>query len=176
MLIEFIIDFAIKFVWNGLLALIIGALSAICGNFIPRKYINYDKFPFKQYKFEMEGSLYRFFKIDNWKLKLPDISEYITSVFPKTVDADLLKRDEKYFVRFAKETCVSELVHFILIFISPLYIFLNWDLSWGIGVMLIDIVANIPFIMIQRYNRPRLVRIAKRNLVRANHNPPEAMA
>ena len=167
MIVELITDFAIKFVWNGLLALIIGALSAICGNFIPRERIDYYKFPFRQYKFEMEGKLYRFFKIENWKLKLPDISEYITSVFPKTVNLDLLKKDGEYFVRFAKETCISEFVHVFLILISPLYLFLNWDISWGIGVMLIDIVVNIPFIMIQRYNRPRLVLIAERSAKRA---------
>lgn len=166
MVIDLIFDFLIKLVWNGLLALIIGALSAICGNFLPRQNIDYYKFPFKQYKFEMNGKLYQFFKIDNWKLKLPDISEYITSVFPKTVDADLYKKDEMYFVRFAKETCISEFVHIFLILISPLYLFLNWDLDWGIGVMITNFIVNIPFIMIQRYNRPRLVRVAERSLKR----------
>lgn len=166
MVIEFIIDFSIKFVWNGLLALIIGVLSAIFGNFIPRKYIDYDKFPFRQYKFELNGRLYQFFLIDKWKLKLPDISEYIKSVFPKTFDTALYKKNEHYFASFAKETCVSELVHFALILIAPLYIFLNWDIVWGINVMLIDIVVNIPFIMIQRYNRPRLARIARRETAR----------
>ena len=45
---------------------------------------------------------------------------------------------------------------------SPIYLVLNWDLDWGIVVMVLEIVANIPFIMVQRYNRPRLVRVAER--------------
>lgn len=53
-------------------------------------------------------------------------------------------------------------MHFALILISPVYLVLNWDPEWGVAVMLIDIVVNIPFIMVQRYNRPRLVRVAER--------------
>lgn len=158
-----IIDFVVKFVYNGLLALVIGVTSAVVGNFIPRAYINYSRFPFKEYRFERGGKLYHIFGIEKWKLKLPDISEYIKSVFPKKVEHEAA-RDSLYFARFANETCVSELVHFVLILISPVYILLNWDMDWGIAVMLIDIVVNIPFIMVQRYNRPRLVRVAERGI------------
>lgn len=156
-----ILDFIIKFVYNGLLALVIGVLSAVIGNFIPRERIHYDRFPFREYRFERGGKLYQLFGIERWKLKLPDISEYIKSVFPKKVEPEAAK-DSRYFARFAKETCVSELVHFALILISPVYLVLNWDPEWGVAVMLLDIVVNIPFIMVQRYNRPRLVRVAER--------------
>lgn len=158
-----IIDFVIKFIWNGLIALVIGVLSTIVGNFIPRGYIRYNKFPFKEYRFENGGKFYCMFGIEKWKGYLPDISEYIKSVFPKKFSGDLFKKDDKYFERFAKETCVSELVHFTLIIISPLYLFFNWDIHWGVVAMLIDITVNIPFIMVQRYNRPRLVRITQRS-------------
>lgn len=156
-----IIDFAVKFVWNGLIALIIGVSSTIIGNFIPRTWVRCDRFPFKEYRFEKNGKLYDMFGIERWKGKLPDISEYIKSVFPKKVTGDLMK--EGYFERFAKETCISELIHFVLICISPLYLLFNWDIHWGIAVMFIDIMVNIPFIMVQRYNRPRLLRIAQRS-------------
>ena len=156
-----ILDFIVKFVYNGLLALVIGVLSAVVGNFIPREHIHYNRFPFREFRFERGGRFYHMLGIEKWKLKLPDISEYIKSVFPKKVEPEAAK-DRRYFARFAKETCVSELIHFALIFISPVYFILNWDRDWGVAVMVIDIVANIPFIMVQRYNRPRLVRVAER--------------
>ena len=156
-----ILDFIVKFVYNGLLALVIGAFSAVVGTFIPRRLIHYDRFPFREFRFEQGGRFYHMFGIEKWKLKLPDISEYIKSVFPKKVEPEAAK-DRRYFARFAKETCVSELIHFALILTSPIYLVLNWDLDWGIVVMVLEIVANIPFIMVQRYNRPRLVRVAER--------------
>lgn len=158
---DFILDFLVKFVYNGLWALVIGVLSAVIGNFIPRTVIHYDRFPFRAFRFERGGKFYQMFGIDRWKLRLPDISEYIKSVFPKKVEPEAA-RDSRYFARFATETCVSELVHFALILLSPVYLVLNWDAEWGAAVMLIDIVVNIPFIMVQRYNRPRLVRVAER--------------
>lgn len=158
-----IIDFAVKFVWNGLIALIIGVSSTIIGNFIPRTWVRCDRFPFKEYRFEKNGKLYDMFGIERWKGKLPDISEYIKSVFPKKMTGDLMKKDDGYFERFAKETCISELIHFAIMFISPLYLLFNWDIHWGVAVMFIDIMVNIPFIMVQRYNRPRLLRIAQRS-------------
>ena len=158
------IDFVAKIVWNSFLALVIGVSNAIVGNFMPRQYTNYERFPFKEYSFESGGKFYCIFGIEKWKDRLPDISKYIKSVFPKKVYVGFVKKDCEYFERFAKETCVSELVHFVLILISPIYLFLNWDINWGVMVMLINIVANIPFIMVQRYNRPRLVRIASKNM------------
>ena len=64
------------------------------------------------------------------------------------------------------ETCVAELSHIIIsIFgIPALWIMPG---TGGIIVFLIFVfVLNFPFIIIQRYNRPRLVRLQKKLLER----------
>lgn len=153
-----ILDFCVKFAWNGVIALVLGVISIFLGNAIPRRWIHYDRFPFRCYPWEREGKTYHFLGIEYWKNRLPDISVYVNSVFPKKVQPEQI-RDSAYFVRFAKETCVAELVHFFLILAAPVYYLFNWDGDWGVGVMMIDIVVNLPFILVQRYNRPRFVRV-----------------
>lgn len=61
-----------------------------------------------------------------------------------------------------RETCVAECIHGILN-ITGLGCFLIWDSGWcavvyGIYVLL----GNLPYMIIQRHTRPRLVRILHR--------------
>ena len=60
-----------------------------------------------------------------------------------------------------QETCVAEAVHLGLMALA-LPVLLIWP-GWG-GVLLAAAYAlgNVPFILIQRYNRPRLLRLAER--------------
>ena len=153
-----VVSFLLKLIWNALIALIIGEASIIIGNFIPRRWIYYDKAPFKPFWYENGGKTYELLGIEHWKDKLPDISIYVNSVFPKKIE-HISTKDDRYFIKFATETCVAEMMHVMLIFLSPVFYLLNWDSNWGIGVMIISIIANIPFAIVQRYNRPRLVRI-----------------
>ena len=60
-----------------------------------------------------------------------------------------------------QETCVAELIHWLLLVISPAV------LLFAHGPMAVLVAAlyglsNFPFIMIQRYNRPRLRTLLKR--------------
>lgn len=60
------------------------------------------------------------------------------------------------------ETCVAECVHYWLIVLS-LGIFLFWRGVWALVFWLVyNILGNVPFILIQRYNRPRLVLLEQR--------------
>lgn len=156
-----ILDFMVNFIFNALVALVIGVASAVLGNFIPRGPLDCERIPFRPFRWERDGAAYDLFQIEKWKDKLPDISVYVKSVFPKHVEPNLARK-RTYYARFAKETCVSEIVHVALILVSPVYLLVNWNEAWGIAAMVIDIVVNIPFIMVQRYNRPRLMRIARR--------------
>ena len=60
-----------------------------------------------------------------------------------------------------RETCVAEHVHFMLcvvfLFVSRFWEDNTWIFFWGIYA-----VCNLPFIIIQRYNRPMLVRLLRR--------------
>ena len=63
-----------------------------------------------------------------------------------------------------EETCVAELTHGLLC-IAGLFLLKIWPGAGGIFLTVIYIVfGNLPFLLIQRYNRPRLVRLyARRN-------------
>lgn len=66
-----------------------------------------------------------------------------------------------HFELLARETCVAEAVHWALLVISP--VLLITMTGWlSIVATVLYGLSNIPFIMIQRYNRPRLVRLYKR--------------
>ena len=63
-----------------------------------------------------------------------------------------------------RETCIAELVHLALCF-SGLYCLKLWPGAGGIAVVLIyTLLLNLPFILIQRYNRPRLIRLHQKYL------------
>ena len=58
-----------------------------------------------------------------------------------------------------QETCVAEVVHTasILLGLGALWLWPGWG---GVVLWLIwFLLANLPFILIQRYNRPRLMRL-----------------
>lgn len=73
------------------------------------------------------------------------------------------------------ETCVAELIHVVLIFACPLF-WLIFRTTFGLIVGILYGLSHVPFILIQRYNRPRLValyrKIMKREaLIRENTHP-----
>ena len=61
--------------------------------------------------------------------------------------------------RMIQETCVAEMIH-VLLSLTGLGCLVIWP---GIGGVLVTAVyillGNLPFILIQRYNRPRLQRL-----------------
>ena len=61
--------------------------------------------------------------------------------------------------RMIQETCVAEMIH-VLLSLTGLGCLVIWQ---GIGGVLVTAVyillGNLPFILIQRYNRPRLQRL-----------------
>jgi glycosyl-4,4'-diaponeurosporenoate acyltransferase len=60
--------------------------------------------------------------------------------------------------RWVQEACRAELTHWIALLVSGL--FFLWNPPWLGGVMVLYAVAlNGPCIVVQRYNRPRLMRI-----------------
>ena len=65
-----------------------------------------------------------------------------------------------------QETCVAEIVH-IAVSILGLRCLWMWPGAGGVTVTVIYILLlNLPFILIQRYNRPRLIRLQQKLLSR----------
>ena len=60
-----------------------------------------------------------------------------------------------------QETCIAQLVRVVL-FVLGLGCVLIWDGPGGwITAVVYTLLGNVPFILIQRYNRPRLLHLMK---------------
>ena len=151
-------DFIYTFSYNMILAAVIGFISSGLGNLVPKRLIDARKFPFKEHRWEHGGKAYTFLAVDKWKTKAPDVSKHFKWVFCKRLSGSM---DKEYIDNFITETCVAEMVHYILIFISPVFFLWN-NIYWGRTIVFLYIVGNLPFIIIQRYNRPRLIRLEAR--------------
>lgn len=118
---------------------------------------------FKIAAWEKNGQLWNdIFHIQKWKSYLPDGSRIIKTAYNKTnLHGTTLESLEKFII----ETKRAELTHWILILPAP--IFLVWNPLWaGIVMIIYALGVNIPFILSQRYNRPRLERLCQRKLKR----------
>ncbi len=119
---------------------------------------------FRERRWERNGLFYEtVFAIKTWKAILPDGAVLFQQGFRKK---SLQDSGEEYFSRFVVETCRGELVHWIVMGCS--LIFFMWN-SRQVGLIMVayGVVANLPCILAQRYNRLRLVRVVelKRKLV-----------
>lgn len=149
-----------------------GVLAHLLGLIIPKSCLHYDSFPFDDFSWERGGRFYNIFCVSRWMEKLPDMSKIIPYMFRKKLDT---RMDKENILLFINETCMAELIHWILIFSAPL-LMIFVDGITGVVFMLLYAFCNIPFIMIQRYNRPKLVRLYKRQLKRDMQRQKEEMA
>ena len=138
-----------------------GLLSFFLGRLIPPNKMEWRCFPYKLYRIEKEGQIYKKIGIHHWKNKVPDMSK----IFPKLMPPKKMVTTEKNsLLRMIQETCTAELTHVVLC-LTGLYCIKLWPGTGGILLAVLNIVLfNLPFILIQRYNRPRLVRLYKRQI------------
>lgn len=142
-----------------LAALIVGAaggiLSFVIGQSLPRKWFDFDAFPYRDFAWENGGRVYEKVKVRSWKDRVPDMSKFVPGMVKKKAS---LARNSSSMERLVRETCVAEAVHWALILIvAPVMgIFAGWLIA------LLYAVGNLLFVVIQRYNRPRLREILRR--------------
>jgi glycosyl-4,4'-diaponeurosporenoate acyltransferase len=113
---------------------------------------------FRERRWERNGLVYEtVFAIKAWKSMLPDGAALFSQGFRKK---SLQDSQGDYLSRFVIETCRAEIVHWIVLGCSLL--FFMWN-SWLIGFFMVayGILANLPCILAQRYNRLRLVRVVR---------------
>ena len=128
------------------------AISFFCFK-IPDKYFRYDNFICRTRSWEKGGDLYNtVFKVKKWKHLLPDGGAVVKNGFKKK---NLIFSNREYFEKFRTETCRAEISHIIQIL--PLPFFIIWNPWWAFIVMVFyAFIVNVPCIIAQRYNRPRL--------------------
>lgn len=144
------------FLWFGITAftityhfwgrIILGNVSKLF-----RKYINHNQWWFKEKKFEK--NLYKFLKVKKWKGKA------------LTYNPELFDLKENSLEQIVSTMTKSELDHWIneVISISTMFFGLIWGETWIFVITaLAAMIFDGQFIVIQRYNRPRVLKILER--------------
>lgn len=151
--------------WQSVLYLAAtGAASFFLGRIVPEALVRPDRFPYKSYRFEKNGDFYKKLNIQHWQNKVPDMSRILPFMMPaKKLGSDYRER----LPEMIRETCVAELIHALLC-VTGLYA-IKLCPGWvGVTVYILYVVIfNLPFILIQRYNRPRLQRLEQKTKGRA---------
>ena len=135
-----------------------GIAAHFIGEALPRSRFDPCRAPYAPWPWEKSGKLYRALKVHFWKDKLPDMSRVAPDMVQKRVP---LSGSSDQAARVAVETCVAELVHWVLMLLSFI-IYLLWPTPPGAALAALYGLSHIPFIIIQRYNRPTLVTLAER--------------
>ena len=133
----------------------LGVAAHPLGQALPRKWFCAEKAPWRPAPWEKGGRIYLKLGIRKWKDHLPDMSR----LMPDMVKKKLAAADPMSLVQ---ETCVAECVHCWLVVLSVGMLFL-WKSVWSWALWLVyNLLGNVSFILIQRYNRPRLLRLAEK--------------
>lgn len=121
---------------------------------IPDKYFNPNGFIYKTRKWENKGEIYqKIFRVRKWKKYLPDGGAILKSGYKKR---NLTSYTSQSMEKFAVETCRAEMTHILAIF--PFWIFgFIAPPSIILYMLIYTLVMNLPCIITQRYNRPRIL-------------------
>ncbi len=104
--------------------------------------------------------------IKQWKSLLPDGAAWIGGAFAKR---EMRSADPAYLQRFIAETRRGELCHLSAFLFVPL--FFLWNPWWGNCVIIAyALIANLPCIIVQRYNRIRMRHLLAR--INKTHDKP----
>lgn len=143
---------------QGVLYLLaLSLLAHPVGQALPRRWFSGEKWPWAPVPFEKEGRFWRKLGVHRWKDKVPDMSRLLGDMVKKQ-----LAPGGTDYALLVQETCVAECVHFSLGLLS-LGAFAFCRSGW-MAFIVADyiLLGNLPFQIIQRYNRPRLLRLVRK--------------
>lgn len=126
---------------------------------IPVHFFEKENSLYKLRKWEKSGELWeRLFSVRLWKHLIPDGKKVIRKGFEKNT---LASNDKRYLKLFVIETKRAELTHWVSIL--PAGLFFLWNPAWAGWIMVAyAFLFNLPIIIVQRYNRPRIERFLSR--------------
>jgi glycosyl-4,4'-diaponeurosporenoate acyltransferase len=114
-------------------------------------------------RFEARGVWYRRrLQIHRWKDRLPEAGDFFRGGMSKR---RLPAHDVAGLERFVRETRRAELGHWWALSCGPIFVLWNPPLAAGL-LLAYGVAVNLPFIVVQRYNRfrtePLLAKVAAR--------------
>jgi len=129
---------------------------AFLGNKVNDKHFNSNSWWLKTRDWEQDGDFYdKVFRIRKWKHLLPDGAKTHKSGFSK---GHLKSYDPEYLNAFIVETGRAEIFHWLQIL--PFLVFGLWSPPFVVWIMLgYALIVNMPCILAQRFNRPKLIKI-----------------
>lgn len=124
----------------------------------PDSYFAKDSWLYKTRNWEKQGTIYnKIFYIRKWKGLLPDGG----ALFGGYAKKHIKNTSENNLEKFVLESRRAELTHWLAIL--PFWVFGFFADIWIIPIMLVyAILVNMPCIMAQRYNRPRIHQLLKK--------------
>ena len=173
-----VLNLVFNFAWLTALYILIGfacvllpsLFVAIIIRMLPRKWFNPNR------KIYQVGDKERQFllKIDikKWKDKIPEMGQTVNFKKDKLQDAN----NAEYIQKFLVETCYAESLHISCAVLAIIFAFISllfmpnlfvWTVS--LPVAIVYSIYNIPSILIQRYNRPRL-KVQLKRLTKNNNS------
>ena len=157
----FVWDFLHSFFFFALYVMAAGIAAHFIGNAIPRRF-KVDKGFFSPQKWEDGGRFYdRVLRVSKWKDIRFDASKAFRDTRSKNAG---MSRDPGEYAVIIQETCAAETTHWLLILLSPLMLLFVRRIG-RFFLLLCYIAANLGDIVIQRYNRPRFIKLYS-NLIR----------
>jgi len=126
------------------------AVGSVVGLIMKNK-ANYKSIWFREKSFEKR--LYRLMRVQKWKKLIPTYS-------PEAFDTSQKTTEE-----IIGATCQAEIVHEVIMAFSLLPIILIPFLGGAVALIITSVFSMIfdyMFVVLQRYNRPKLIRVAER--------------
>ena len=119
-----------------------------------------NRFNYKAKWFEakfFEKKIYDFLRVKKWKSHIPAWS-------PESFDSK-----KHTYTEIARSMCQAELVHEVIIVLS--FVPIIFSIEYGVPVVFIctsifAAAVDSAFVIVQRYNRPRIIKIINKNLNR----------
>jgi glycosyl-4,4'-diaponeurosporenoate acyltransferase len=135
-----------------------GGWSAVVGYWAHRRPITAfadDSARYRLRAVEANGRLYERLGIKRWKDRLPEAGGLFTGGFSKR---SMRTRDRAVLERFVVETRRAEWTHWTIMSATPVFLVWNW---WWVELLMVvyALAANLPCLLVQRYNRARLARL-----------------
>ncbi|MFW5827555.1 MAG: hypothetical protein ACOCU4_05665 [Alkalispirochaeta sp.] len=137
--------------------------SGYVAHILPVAWLATDNGLFRSRSFEREGRLYRrVFLVHRWKRYLPEGGAVFAGGMSKRhLALDSVEDRDTALRRFIAETRRAELSHWLPVLFS--FTFFLWNESRiALWMPAIGFLGNLPFIIVQRTNRPRLQNLLKR--------------
>lgn len=134
-------------------------VGAFISRFLPARLFDFHRPFYRPRRFERK--LYRFLRVASWKAKLPTYGNFEKK--------HLAAFTSNYLRQFAEETCRAEIIHWCIAWLGFSSIAFAFLLEKPVDyfplffiIALVLFLAQLPFIFIQRFNRPRLLRLMEK--------------